>query len=194
MDSHALKEGFTEIREAVICRVCDRLLYEPYTTECGHTFCYGCLSRWLQQHPSSETCPNCRASLSTVPTPSFVVGRAKGVATRLRQDRSKMWSTSSCRDLAYCPLERASKSICNGSKRSKAESRRTAKTPWVFLMACSSQSHAIPPFETSRTAFSGVRNVPGKCGMGPANRAAGVRTAPKTSLEGLMSSEGQVSD
>lgn len=29
----------------VICKVCFKYLYEPYTLGCGHTFCYsvGCL-------------------------------------------------------------------------------------------------------------------------------------------------------
>lgn len=41
-----LETSLNGIRDLMTCRVCIRPLYEPYTMECGHTFCYGCLLRW----------------------------------------------------------------------------------------------------------------------------------------------------
>ncbi|CAD6590087.1 MAG: hypothetical protein ASARMPREDX12_004189 [Alectoria sarmentosa] len=38
-----LETSLDDIRTLIICRVCVRPLFEPYTIECGHTFCYGCL-------------------------------------------------------------------------------------------------------------------------------------------------------
>eukprot|EP01024_Parvocaulis_polyphysoides_P054629 TRINITY_DN5527_c0_g2_i3.p1 TRINITY_DN5527_c0_g2~~TRINITY_DN5527_c0_g2_i3.p1 ORF type:complete len:479 (+),score=43.31 TRINITY_DN5527_c0_g2_i3:204-1439(+) len=44
----------------VECSVCYRLLYEPVTTPCGHTFCRTCLARSLGL---SSKCPMCRTVL-----------------------------------------------------------------------------------------------------------------------------------
>ncbi|XP_061743785.1 LON peptidase N-terminal domain and ring finger 1, like [Nerophis ophidion] len=42
------------------CSLCMRLLYEPVTTPCGHTFCKTCLERCLDHTPQ---CPLCKESL-----------------------------------------------------------------------------------------------------------------------------------
>ncbi|NXD64723.1 LONF1 protein, partial [Eolophus roseicapillus] len=42
------------------CSLCMRLLFEPVTTPCGHTFCKGCLQRCLDHAPQ---CPLCKESL-----------------------------------------------------------------------------------------------------------------------------------
>ncbi|XP_030904743.2 LON peptidase N-terminal domain and RING finger protein 1 [Melopsittacus undulatus] len=42
------------------CSLCMRLLFEPVTTPCGHTFCKGCLQRCLDHSPQ---CPLCKESL-----------------------------------------------------------------------------------------------------------------------------------
>ncbi len=42
------------------CAICSKLLYEPVTTPCGHTFCRPCLARALD---CSNACPMCRAVL-----------------------------------------------------------------------------------------------------------------------------------
>ncbi|XP_071950014.1 LON peptidase N-terminal domain and RING finger protein 1-like [Antedon mediterranea] len=43
------------------CILCFRLLHEPVTTPCGHTFCKGCLNRCLDHKPQ---CPLCKDSLT----------------------------------------------------------------------------------------------------------------------------------
>lgn len=48
-----LEENFT-------CVLCSKLLYEPATTPCGHTFCRTCLSRAID---FTDSCPLCRAIL-----------------------------------------------------------------------------------------------------------------------------------
>ena len=36
----ALKSEFDSLRTHLTCKICDRLLYQPYTISCGHTYCY----------------------------------------------------------------------------------------------------------------------------------------------------------
>ena len=35
-----LKTEFDSLRTHLTCKICDRLLYQPYTISCGHTYCY----------------------------------------------------------------------------------------------------------------------------------------------------------
>ncbi|XP_078086793.1 LON peptidase N-terminal domain and RING finger protein 1-like [Mustelus asterias] len=42
------------------CSVCTRLLFEPVTTHCGHTFCKKCVERCLDYRPC---CPLCKEDL-----------------------------------------------------------------------------------------------------------------------------------
>lgn len=41
----------------VECILCMKLLFEPVTTPCGHTFCRGCFARSADH---SNKCPMCR--------------------------------------------------------------------------------------------------------------------------------------
>lgn len=43
--------------EELECAICSKLLYEPVTTSCGHTYCRVCLTRSLDV---SDKCPICR--------------------------------------------------------------------------------------------------------------------------------------
>ena len=42
----ALKGEFDSLRSHLTCKVCDRLLYQPYTIACGHTYCYTVRQFW----------------------------------------------------------------------------------------------------------------------------------------------------
>lgn len=50
--------ALTALAEELECPVCSKLLYEPVTTPCGHTFCRTCLARALD---ARDTCALCRA-------------------------------------------------------------------------------------------------------------------------------------
>ncbi|ORY06271.1 hypothetical protein K493DRAFT_23152 [Basidiobolus meristosporus CBS 931.73] len=43
------------------CQICYRILFEPLTTSCGHTFCKECLLRTTDH---SSRCPTCRNAIS----------------------------------------------------------------------------------------------------------------------------------
>ncbi|KAI9839628.1 MAG: hypothetical protein M1819_002254 [Sarea resinae] len=67
------RSNFDGLRSLVTCRVCVRLLYEPYTIACGHTFCYSCLSQWFANNKSHKTCPDCRSTVKHQPAPAYLV-------------------------------------------------------------------------------------------------------------------------
>ena len=70
----SLETSLDDIRTLITCRVCVRPLFEPYTLECGHTFCYGCLVRWFERDRAKKTCPDCRADVIRSPAPAYLVG------------------------------------------------------------------------------------------------------------------------
>jgi hypothetical protein len=55
-----------ELEEFWSCPICLKLLYEPVTTPCGHTFCRSCLTRSLEN--IQHTCPLCRRPLLINPS------------------------------------------------------------------------------------------------------------------------------
>ncbi|PBP18512.1 RING/U-box [Diplocarpon rosae] len=69
----SFKTDLSEIRNLVTCTVCDLLLYEPWTLACGHTYCYSCLCNWFDQHKHKKTCPECRAKVTKIPSPNFII-------------------------------------------------------------------------------------------------------------------------
>ena len=69
-----METSLDDIRTLITCRVCVRPLFEPYTIECGHTFCYGCLVRWFERDQTKKSCPDCRADVLRQPAPAYLVG------------------------------------------------------------------------------------------------------------------------
>ncbi|KAG9669157.1 hypothetical protein KCU99_g7262, partial [Aureobasidium melanogenum] len=67
-----LQGDFDDIRQLVTCKICERLLYEPYVISCGHTYCYSCLCTWFGT-TKKKTCPNCREVITQPPAPSYVI-------------------------------------------------------------------------------------------------------------------------
>eukprot|EP00756_Hemistasia_phaeocysticola_P049825 Hpha_TRINITY_DN243_c0_g1::TRINITY_DN243_c0_g1_i1::g.83642::m.83642/K10666/RNF5; E3 ubiquitin-protein ligase RNF5 len=48
-------------RDPFECPICMDSVTEPVVTQCGHMFCWGCLSVWLDTNP---TCPVCKGSVT----------------------------------------------------------------------------------------------------------------------------------
>ena len=42
------------------CSICDEVFNNPMRLNCGHTFCYGCISDWMKRQ---AICPNCRVNI-----------------------------------------------------------------------------------------------------------------------------------
>ena len=55
------QEVTLELSEDLSCAICMSLLRDPFVTDCGHTFCYGCISKHLQ---SKNSCPSCASYLT----------------------------------------------------------------------------------------------------------------------------------
>lgn len=60
----------SKIDRLCLCNICVELMFEPFTLDCGHSFCYSCLDEWLQQHRS---CPECRLAVKRIPNPSWTI-------------------------------------------------------------------------------------------------------------------------
>eukprot|EP00762_Andalucia_godoyi_P004253 ANDGO_05492.mRNA.1 RING finger protein 5 len=45
------------------CSICLDTASEPVVTVCGHLFCWPCLFRWFESHPTNTSCPVCKASI-----------------------------------------------------------------------------------------------------------------------------------
>ena len=54
------------------CTLCCRLMWQPVTTPCGHSFCRTCLDRCMDHTPA---CPLCKTSLEEVPSarPHYII-------------------------------------------------------------------------------------------------------------------------
>ena len=46
------------------CPICQEEVEDPIRLHCNHVFCEGCITSWLDRHP---TCPMCRARITTQP-------------------------------------------------------------------------------------------------------------------------------
>ncbi|KAF2134071.1 hypothetical protein P153DRAFT_306909 [Dothidotthia symphoricarpi CBS 119687] len=75
----ALKADFSDLRSHLTCKICDRLLYQPYTISCGHTYCYTCLCTWFVNNKTRKTCPDCRILVKELPAPAYVIRDMTGV-------------------------------------------------------------------------------------------------------------------
>ncbi|KAI9851119.1 MAG: hypothetical protein M1838_004454 [Thelocarpon superellum] len=69
----AFRADLENLRSKVTCSICVKLLYEPYTLHCGHTFCYTCLCQWFQANKANKTCPGCRTAIDAQPAPAYLV-------------------------------------------------------------------------------------------------------------------------
>ena len=69
------------------CSLCFKLLYEPVTTSCGHSFCQGCLMRSMDY---SNRCPACRTILFLSPGNCNVSVTLRNILMHLFKDEYEM--------------------------------------------------------------------------------------------------------
>ncbi|KAK9765005.1 E3 ubiquitin ligase [Basidiobolus ranarum] len=63
-DINILNSQVDQVKNTLTCIICVSLFNEPYTIECGHTFCYGCIRQWLEFR---KVCPTCRHDVKKEP-------------------------------------------------------------------------------------------------------------------------------
>lgn len=58
----------SKLLDSMICSVCHDYMFVPMMTQCGHNYCYSCLTSWFDSNSTLElSCPQCRASISETP-------------------------------------------------------------------------------------------------------------------------------
>ncbi|CAR29634.1 hypothetical protein ZYGR_0AD03180 [Zygosaccharomyces rouxii] len=62
-----------KLLESLICSICHDLMFVPVMTQCGHNYCYDCLSSWFDSNSNELSCPQCRASISDPPSLNSVL-------------------------------------------------------------------------------------------------------------------------
>ncbi|MCJ1313938.1 hypothetical protein MMC25_007618 [Agyrium rufum] len=69
----SLQNDVKDLRSHVMCQICVRPMFEPYTIFCGHSFCYSCISQWFESNRRRKTCPECRAKVFHPPAPAYML-------------------------------------------------------------------------------------------------------------------------
>eukprot|EP00158_Paraphelidium_tribonemae_P007763 Partr_v1_DN28352_c3_g1_i5_m79302 putative RING finger len=71
-------------KSGVLCTICVDIFANPFTLECGHSFCYACISGWFDTSCGdgddyiSPTCPTCRRIVSRSPIRNNGLGAMAG--------------------------------------------------------------------------------------------------------------------
>lgn len=60
-------ETKSDIQDMITCSICFDTLFIPVDTDCGHTFCFTCLFKWIQPwlNECKLTCPKCRSVMKS---------------------------------------------------------------------------------------------------------------------------------
>ncbi|KAG0636971.1 hypothetical protein HOY80DRAFT_890445 [Tuber brumale] len=67
-----LNKDLQKLQKCVTCVICHDMLFEPFSLQCGHVFCYTCMVDWLGLY-KKRTCPECRAVVKTQPAPAYLI-------------------------------------------------------------------------------------------------------------------------
>lgn len=62
------RKALSKVCESLVCSICQEYMYVPMMIQCGHNFCYGCLSIWFDSnHGEQLSCPHCRGIVNHKP-------------------------------------------------------------------------------------------------------------------------------
>ncbi|KAI0297876.1 hypothetical protein B0F90DRAFT_1736642 [Multifurca ochricompacta] len=92
--------SISALDDAICCEICTHTMWSPYfLTNCGHTFCQGCLTDWFNTTLSQQiqlsaraspafTCPSCRHPARTPPVQNFSLKRIVRLVAESRGESS----------------------------------------------------------------------------------------------------------
>ena len=63
MGGYSLERFACKVDQNLVCNICAGVMENAVVTLCGHSFCYACLSTWLNK-PETDSCPVCRSYTS----------------------------------------------------------------------------------------------------------------------------------
>lgn len=75
----------TELR----CSICFDVIVCTHLLQCGHHFCYECITTWLVKPSSTQNCPECRHDVSAEPVPAVGMDQAIERCMQLRPDHEQ---------------------------------------------------------------------------------------------------------
>ncbi|KAI1294943.1 E3 ubiquitin-protein ligase NRDP1 [Halotydeus destructor] len=64
-----------DLEEEFTCVICCGIIREPVVTQCGHTFCRNCVTRWIK---TERNCPVCRKPCSKLCKPPVIIKNLLG--------------------------------------------------------------------------------------------------------------------
>eukprot|EP00455_Lapot_gusevi_P055307 TRINITY_DN8988_c0_g1_i4.p1 TRINITY_DN8988_c0_g1~~TRINITY_DN8988_c0_g1_i4.p1 ORF type:complete len:584 (-),score=108.22 TRINITY_DN8988_c0_g1_i4:20-1732(-) len=115
------KEEMSEkLSEELLCCICRELLINAtILTACGHCFCEQCIEAWLSEKKKKgqdQTCPECRAEVSTPPVPSKTLNNTVEMLApqllspedmELRKETAEKWNKTKADRAAAAAAEAA---------------------------------------------------------------------------------------
>lgn len=115
-----LRANTAKVRQVSECPVCLRLLLQPVTTRCGHTFCKECLGRALEL---SSGCPLCRQQVVQSAAPCASLEAV--FQEQLKEEYSQRWCDAKAETVAaFEELLLQVRSMCSSAQRAPLASQQ----------------------------------------------------------------------
>ena len=98
----------TVTRTALLCPICSALFREVYSAQCGHSFCFQCISVALQQ---SQHCPVCKTAVQAL-HPNFSLNEVVAkVRSQTASNREAATSSHRVADILTLATDRSSQEL-----------------------------------------------------------------------------------
>jgi hypothetical protein len=72
----------TSINPELLCTICNKPFVNPVSTPCDHTFCCGCIQRWIEKN--NQSCPTCRRQIQSIDQCTQVSRPLRNILDRLQ--------------------------------------------------------------------------------------------------------------
>ena len=177
------EQAATLTRTDLKCPICSDLFREVYSTQCGHSFCFQCISAALQR---SQHCPVCKAA---------VQGRSalhpncslNDVVAKVRSQTAKNRETAKCShpvaDILTLAADLSSQELCRVlqsiAEHSQHNATREKQVRTAVALSFLARAIHLKEKELQRVKSQGVRSVL-SCTTPPSHLASSHVDAPTT--------------